>query len=41
VWALAALLLIGGFLAARRTWTWVGHAWDDATSAARDKGFAA
>jgi branched-chain amino acid transport system permease protein len=41
VWALAAGLLIGGFLVARRTWTWVGHAWDGATSIAREKGIAA
>ena len=41
IWAMAAILLIGGFLAARKTWTWVGHAWDDATSVAREKGVAA
>src|ERR1700681_4082548 len=41
IWAMAAILLIGGFLVARRTWTWVGHAWDHATSAAREKGIAA
>jgi branched-chain amino acid transport system permease protein len=41
LWALAASLLIGGFLVARRTWTWVGHAWDGATSIAREKGIAA
>ena len=39
IWALAAILLIGGFVGARQTWTWVGHAWDDATIAAREKGF--
>jgi branched-chain amino acid transport system permease protein len=38
---MAAILLIGGFLAARKTWTWVGHAWDTATSVAREKGIAA
>jgi branched-chain amino acid transport system permease protein len=26
---------------ARKTWTFVGHAWDDATSVAREKGIAA
>ena len=31
IWAMAAILLIGGFLVARKTWTLVGHAWDDAT----------
>jgi len=33
-------LLIGGFLVARKTWSWVGHAWDNATSVAREKGIA-
>ena len=32
-------LLIGGFVVARRTWTWVGNAWDEALTAAREKGF--
>ena len=41
IWAMAAILLIGGFLVARKTWTWVGHAWDDATSVAREKEIAA
>ncbi|MDB5610715.1 MAG: transporter permease [Bradyrhizobium sp.] len=41
IWATAAVLLIGGFLVARKTWTWIGHAWDDATGAAREKGIAA
>jgi branched-chain amino acid transport system permease protein len=41
IWAMAAILLIGGFLVARKTWTWVGHAWDEATSTAREKGVAA
>jgi branched-chain amino acid transport system permease protein len=41
IWAMAAILLVGGFLVARKTWTWVGHAWDDATSTAREKGVAA
>jgi len=40
VWAMSLVLLIGGFLAARRTWVWVGHAWNDATSLAREKGVA-
>jgi branched-chain amino acid transport system permease protein len=35
IWAMAAILLIGGYLVARRTWTMVGHAWDDATSTVR------
>src|SRR6478672_10093519 len=41
IWAMAAILLIGGFLVARRTWTWVGQAWDHATSTARERGIAA
>ena len=40
VWAMSLVLLIGGFLAARRTWVWVGHAWNDATILAREKGVA-
>ncbi|MDB5875912.1 MAG: transporter permease, partial [Ramlibacter sp.] len=38
LWATAAILLVGGFLVARKTWTWVGHAWDEATGGAREKG---
>ncbi len=41
IWATAAILLIAGFAAARKAWTLVGHAWDDATSRAREKGIAA
>jgi branched-chain amino acid transport system permease protein len=41
IWALAAVLLIGGFLVARKTWQWVGHAWDSATTIAREEGGAA
>jgi branched-chain amino acid transport system permease protein len=41
VWALAAVLLVGGYLVARKTWSWVGHAFDGASTAARDKGIAA
>jgi branched-chain amino acid transport system permease protein len=41
VWAMAAILLVGGYWVARKTWTFVGHAWDDATSVAREKGIAA
>ena len=41
IWAMAAILMIGGYLVARKTWTRVGHAWDDATSVAREKGIAA
>jgi branched-chain amino acid transport system permease protein len=41
IWVLAIVLLLGGFLAARKTWSWVGYAWDTATSVAREKGIAA
>ena len=41
LWGLAVILLVGGFLVARKTWIRVGHAWDSATSAAREKGTAA
>jgi branched-chain amino acid transport system permease protein len=40
IWAMSGILLFGGFLVARKTWTWVGYAWDSATSAAREKGIA-
>jgi branched-chain amino acid transport system permease protein len=39
IWLLAATFLIGGFVVARRTWKWVGKAWDEALIAAREKGF--
>ncbi|MES2197598.1 MAG: branched-chain amino acid ABC transporter permease [Pseudomonadota bacterium] len=38
VWAMAAVLLFGGYGVARKTWTMVGHAWDEATGGAREKG---
>jgi branched-chain amino acid transport system permease protein len=41
IWAIAAVLLIGGFFAARQTWIRVAQAWDDASGSARDKGIAA
>jgi branched-chain amino acid transport system permease protein len=41
IWAIAAVLLIGGFLVARWTWARVAASWDDALSAAREKGVAA
>ena len=40
-WGLAVVLLIGGFFIARRTWTRIAHAWDDALVVAREKGLAA
>jgi branched-chain amino acid transport system permease protein len=41
IWAIAAILLIGGFAVARKTWARVGNAWDDALGAAREQGIAA
>jgi branched-chain amino acid transport system permease protein len=41
IWAMATTLLIGGFFLARKTWIWVGRAWDEANSGAREKGAAA
>src|ERR1700676_4622779 len=41
IWAMSAILMFGGFLVARKTWTWVGHAWDEATSMTREEGTAA
>lgn len=38
IWAMSAVLLIGGFLVARKTWIRVRHAWDDATGVAREQG---
>jgi branched-chain amino acid transport system permease protein len=40
-WIVTAVLLIGGFLIARRTWARVGQSWDDASAAAREKAVAA
>jgi branched-chain amino acid transport system permease protein len=40
-WAVAAVLIVGGFVIARKTWAKVGEAWDNALTAAREKGFAA
>jgi branched-chain amino acid transport system permease protein len=37
-WVLAAVLIIVGFFLARKSWTRVGRAWDDATTVAREKG---
>ena len=40
-WSLAAVLIVGGFWLARRSWTRVAEAWDDALTQARGKGIAA
>ena len=41
IWTIAAVLLVGGFLVARMTWSRIGVAWDTALAAAREKGVAA
>jgi branched-chain amino acid transport system permease protein len=41
IWTMSVVLLIGGYLVARRTWSRVGHAWSEATGLAREKGIAA
>jgi len=41
IWTIAALLIVGGFVLARKSWTRVAHAWDEALGSAREKGFAA
>jgi branched-chain amino acid transport system permease protein len=41
LWAVATILLMGGYLVARKTWTRVGQAWDSATSLARSEGHSA
>jgi branched-chain amino acid transport system permease protein len=38
IWGIAVVLLVGGFLVARRTWQRVGGAWDEAVATAREKG---
>lgn len=41
IWAVAAVLLIGGFLLARKCYAYVAARWDDALTEARAKGIAA
>jgi branched-chain amino acid transport system permease protein len=38
IWGVAVVLLVGGFLLARKTWQRVGSAWDEAVGTAREKG---
>jgi len=40
-WAVAAVLVFGGFLVARITWRRVAEAWDRAATVARDRGYLA
>jgi branched-chain amino acid transport system permease protein len=41
IWITSVILLVSGYLAARKVWTWVPQAWDNASSEAREKGIAA
>jgi len=38
-WVLALVLIVAGFIVARRTWSWLARAWDEALTVARDKGY--
>ncbi|UWU90181.1 branched-chain amino acid ABC transporter permease [Bradyrhizobium sp. CB1015] len=38
-WTLAAFLIVAGYIVARRTWSWLARAWDEALTAARDRGY--
>jgi len=40
-WGVALVLIVGGFIVARKTWKRIALAWDDALTAAREKGMAA
>jgi branched-chain amino acid transport system permease protein len=41
IWAISVVLLVGGYVIGRKTWTRVGSAWNEAAGAAREKGAAA
>jgi branched-chain amino acid transport system permease protein len=41
VWAISVVLMVGGYFTARKTWASVGHAWSEATIAAREQDVAA
>jgi branched-chain amino acid transport system permease protein len=38
-WILALFLIVGGFVVARETWRRLARAWDDALTAAHERGF--
>jgi branched-chain amino acid transport system permease protein len=38
-WIVALFLIAAGFVAARKTWSRLARAWDDALTAARDRGY--
>jgi len=37
IWAMSAVLLVGGFLVARKSWGRVGEAWDKAGAVPREE----
>jgi branched-chain amino acid transport system permease protein len=41
IWTMSVVLMVGGYLIARRSWASVAHAWNEATAATREKGVAA
>jgi branched-chain amino acid transport system permease protein len=41
IWAMSVVLMVGGYLVARKSWARVGRAWSDASGLAREKGVAA
>jgi branched-chain amino acid transport system permease protein len=38
-WIATLVLIVVGYLVSRKTWTWLARAWDDALTAAREKGY--
>jgi branched-chain amino acid transport system permease protein len=38
-WIVALFLIVAGFVVARKTWSWLARAWDDALTTARDRGY--
>ena len=38
-WIVTLFLVVAGFVVARKTWSWLAHAWDEALMAAREKGY--
>ncbi len=41
IWTMSVVLMIGGYLVARKSWARVGRAWSEAAGLAREKGVAA
>jgi branched-chain amino acid transport system permease protein len=38
-WIIALFLIVGGFVVARETWRRLARAWDDAMTAAHERGY--